>query len=256
MKDKVSKLIRKSKLLLIISIVISVLLVATVIPGIVYPKFESWREKAAQNKREQEKQRKVVQNIAVINSVDKFKLKEYSKLLEDVLPLEADTLRVLSIFESVNGYTGMTLDKYEISGENGDTTKTVIPGKTVPAAPAAQPGTPAKAGSQTAVQTQKDYKISATYHGNLKNALKLIDLIGNIKRAIAIESITISQGTATEKPLVTVEMSMPLGQKSTSVTAETQMVFTRGNRETLDELLASLTIDASPSSENLGKSNF
>ena len=256
MKADVAKILKNSKLLLGLAILISIILVVVLLPSLLLPRFRHWRSLQETNGADTQKLASITANLAILASFDKSKISEYTTLINKLLPDEEDPLRVLAILDQIIKNSGLALDSFQIK------TAAEAAAKTIPAqTPAPQPPGTKTSGATTTqppptTQTPSvsSFQIVATLHGNLSSTLALIESLETVKRVIEVTSVSLSKAAGTERPIVNITFVLPLGQKVAAVSSGTKVEMASSDKETLEKLIDKLTIDALPANSPLGQS--
>ena len=252
-----TNLFKNPKVLLGVSIVVSILLLVAGSLFLIYPKYQEWQSLKAQNSKDSQTLNIIKENISLLSSQNKSKISEYGKLTGKLLPSEEDPLRVLAIFEGLIQNSGMALEGFEVK-TSSQSKKTI----TVKAPP--QPSSSDTLGASTSTTktaTAKkslktvggSFEITATVYGGLSSVLNLIESLDYVKRSIEVSSITIDKAASTEIPKVVITFVMPLGQKGGVTSPETKIEFLASDEKVLDALLENLVIDAEPANSPVGK---
>lgn len=256
MKADVAKLLKNSKLLLGLAILISIILVVVLLPSFLLPRFRHWRGLQETNRTDTQKLANISANLTILARQDKSKISEYKTLINKLLPDEEDPLRVLAILDQIIKNSGLALDNFQIKTAAAGAAKT-IPAQTSTQQP---PGTKALgvATTQLPPTTQtpsvSSFQIVATLHGNLSSTLALIESLDTVKRAIEVTSVSLSKAAGTERPTVNITFVLPLGQKVAAVSSGTKVEMASSDKETLEKLIDKLTVDALPANSPLGQS--
>ena len=249
-----TNLFKNPKVLLSVSIVVSILLLVAGSLFLIYPKYQEWQKLKTQNSSDSQTLNIIKENVTLLSSQDKSKISEYGKLTSKLLPSEEDPLRVLAIFEGLIQNSGMALEGFEVK-TSSQSKKTI----TVKAPP--QPSSSDTLGASTSTTVAKkslktvggSFDISTTVYGGLSSVLKLIESLDYVKRSIEVSSITIDKAASTEIPKVVITFVMPLGQKGGVTSPETKIEFLASDEKVLDALLENLVIDAEPANSPVGK---
>ena len=266
MKKNLLRLLKKTGVLISISIIIGGLILVFVAPALILPRFNSWRSLADANKQEEQKLKNIMENIALLSRLDRSSQADYKDLIEKLVPADQDKLRVVAILNDISKKAGMKLTSMKVITKKPAVTQQTqpspgtapapSPGTSTPpvegqAAPAT--GTTTTSGSTTPqVTTSNPYSINMVMAGDFPRALKFIGFINSVRRAIGVTELRIN--TKDESGLdITLDFTLPLGEQVSDAKPEERLELSSGEIELLNDLLTKLTFDASPANDSLGR---
>ncbi|OGY22088.1 MAG: hypothetical protein A2126_02250 [Candidatus Woykebacteria bacterium GWB1_45_5] len=259
MKAEATKLLKKPKLLMILGGIASLVLIAAIGPVLILPRYTAWQNLKDTNKQEAEKLTVLTNNVSVLTKLDKDEVADYKKLLSALLPETEDTLRAVSITDQISKNSGMALESIQVT--TSDTAKVTKKVSTVPAGTSqktlgvTQPGSVSSPQLKTnAAGALSSYTINITLHGDFSSALGLINTLGLVKRTLGITSISFSKAASTERATINLSLEFPLTRKA-AASPEQRTELSTSQRKALEDLLDTLTIDASPSTLPVGKTD-
>lgn len=262
MKKAVASLLKNTKLLTVLSIVISIFLLILLAPSLLFPRFSAWRQQAAENATENARLATITENVSILQQIDTQNLQVYADLVEKLLPSGADQLRVVSLIDELVRRSGARLDSLKVISKAASSAAAATPapaaGEAEDAAQTATGDTTTTTGTAASAPTQtagpSSYSVSTTFKGTFGQSLRLLALLDKTKRTISAEKVSFAKEQNSSNLGVTVEFTLPLGKEAT-VSPETKVELSAADIQILENLLSSLTIDAFPTNLPTGRND-
>ena len=267
MKKTFVKLITKPALLLTVSLLISIVLLVTAVSAVLLPRYNSWQDLIKNNEEATEKLENINASISFLSSVDKDQITLYRDLIEKLSPQEEDPLRAVSIIDKIAEKANLTIKTFTVTSKGtaasgqtinvGQTSQgqTTTPGSsgTSGTGDTTSTTTPTTTSPNTSTVKNDSYKINAVLKGQLSSILKILGLLGSIRRSVGVTEVSI----ATEKdPNLlegTISFTLPLSGAAATASPQERIELSSEETQGLQDLLSQLTIDASPTSLPLGR---
>ena len=256
----ISKLLAQPSVFISLEVAVAIFIAVLISLFVILPNLNSWKQNIDQSKETQARIEKIERNISLAKSLDTDEIDDLDKQLELVLPSESDVLRFYNLINAVANLSGMKFGAAQV--DQAKTTVTPVPsapqasGKTPSLSTGGGAGTtPNPLAGQTGNSGAGNLTVKISISGPYANLLTFLSNLEKADRAALINSISISNEGDSNDISAAINFNLPLFSSTGVASAESIVLPTDQEKESIKEMMAKKEITADVSKGGVGKSD-
>jgi type II secretory pathway pseudopilin PulG len=231
--------LRGAPVVILVEVVVSVVISAALIGGVIFPGYNSWIATSAENKTARDKLANIERNIQEISLVDNDQADSLKSFLDSYLPSSLDAVPLFVLLENLATSTGVTISVGQLEANSG----LVVPATgQVPTAPPAQ-------------TAAVGFNLRITVDGEYPKIESFLDGLKTINRAVGITSASVNSTSTSGGASLSLALKIPLSGPPPTSSAEVLISLSKDELSELQAIADKIAITASPSDDSVGRSS-